>query len=293
MTGHSVRFHPGRRLVSDQLQQGERQKLGQDLKLRILSMLVMLPVALGVVYLGGWPFALTVGLAGAIMLLELFRLVDIENWIVAGIATAWVLAMGLYQMLMGSPEIALIVVGGGAVLAGLLAAGDFKVRLRAVGCFGYIALPCLLLVLLRDDQFAGFETLLWLFLAVWAMDIGAYISGRAIGGPKLWPAVSPNKTWSGFLGGVLLAGVTGLVFAAVIGSGGLLVVGLLAAIVAAWSQLGDLAESAIKRKFGVKDTSPLIPGHGGLLDRLDSTLFGAVAVVMIVIVRDGPVVPWS
>lgn len=270
--------------------------MARDLRLRILSILVLVPFAGAVVYFGGWVFAAAVALAGAIMLGEIFRLVDVKNWVLTSVATAWLLAMAIYLALAGSIQLALGVSGAGAALAAGLASSDtdpMKTRLWAFCSFAYISVPCVLLVLLRDARFGGLETVAWLFLAVWAMDIGAYVAGRTIGGPKLWPAVSPNKTWAGFVGGVLLAGVAGGVIGVIFGSAGIVALVALAALVAAWSQLGDLAESAVKRKFGAKDTSPLIPGHGGLLDRLDSTLFGAVAAVAIVILKEGPVVPWA
>ncbi len=292
MTGHSGRFPNIRHLASDELSEG-RGHLGQDLRLRILSILVLGPVALVLLYLGSWPFALLVGVSGVIMLWELFKLIEVREWRLTSIASGCVLALAVFFMLEGATGPALFSVAGGAVLSAILAAGNVQSRLWAFAGYLYVGLPCLALIVLRDEQVAGFLTVLWLFLAVWSMDIGAYIVGRTVGGPKLWPAVSPNKTWSGLIGGIFLAAVMGLGFGVISKTGGLLMLSALAAIVAIWSQFGDLAESALKRKFGAKDTSPLIPGHGGLLDRLDSTLFATLAVWLIVVVKRGPVIPWS
>jgi phosphatidate cytidylyltransferase len=147
--------------------------------------------------------------------------------------------------------------------AGMIYAGVFLVSLLS----------------LRNDPRFGLVALIWLFALIWTADIVAYFTGRAFGGPKLWPSVSPNKTWSGALGGTiggLVAGAATLA-AAGISLRPLHAVVMLAVVIAA--QLGDLMESAIKRRFGVKDSSQLIPGHGGLMDRCDS-LAAAAAVAL-------------
>jgi phosphatidate cytidylyltransferase len=129
--------------------------------------------------------------------------------------------------------------------------------------------------------------MLFLFAIVWVTDIAAYFVGRAFGGPKLWSAVSPKKTWSGAVGGTLGGVAAGLVVAKVAGLvvAPMLVIVALALSIAA--QLGDLLESAIKRHFGAKDASQLIPGHGGLMDRLDGFLTAAAAAVMVGLLRGG------
>jgi phosphatidate cytidylyltransferase len=141
--------------------------------------------------------------------------------------------------------------------------------------------------LLRRDPQWGFIGLLFLFATVWATDIFAFLCGRAVGGPLLWPSVSPNKTWAGAIGGlaggiaaaVAVAYASGVRFAAAAG-----LMGLLLSILA---QAGDLFESAVKRRFGAKDASRLIPGHGGLMDRLDGFLVAAFAALLIGIARQG------
>jgi len=134
----------------------------------------------------------------------------------------------------------------------------------------YVTLPLLLLRWLRGDDAEGRLLVLWLLLVVWATDTGAYAAGKAIGGPKLAPRLSPRKTWAGLAGGVVAAAATAAMLASWTGLGPALPLALLGALLALVGQAGDLLESGIKRHFGVKDSSGLIPGHGGLLDRVDA-----------------------
>jgi phosphatidate cytidylyltransferase len=138
----------------------------------------------------------------------------------------------------------------------------------------------------------GAATILWLLAVVWAADIGAYFTGRAIGGPKLAPAISPGKTWSGFAGGMVLAVLVG-------GGGGWLKAGdvslpavAVAAVVAVASVAGDLLESWVKRRFGAKDSGTIMPGHGGVLDRIDGLLTALPILAMIAAVVVGDPVTW-
>ena len=141
----------------------------------------------------------------------------------------------------------------------------------------YIGVAFLCMIELRHDNEAGRANVLLLLLVVWASDIGAYAAGRAVGGPLLWPQVSPAKTWSGAAGGLALAMLVAAFVAPLLAPGGALRAAAVAAVLAVATQAGDLLESAIKRHFKVKDTSSLIPGHGGLLDRLDGLLAAAPA----------------
>jgi phosphatidate cytidylyltransferase len=143
------------------------------------------------------------------------------------------------------------------------------------------------LIWLRNDAPAGRDLMLWLVVLVWAVDIGAYVAGRLIGGPRLAPGVSPNKTWAGLAGGVGLAAATSAGFAGANGHSHLLSPAALGALLGCTAQAGDLAESWVKRRFGVKDTSGLIPGHGGLLDRVDGLLIVALVVALISAADEG------
>ena len=144
----------------------------------------------------------------------------------------------------------------------------------------YIALPVGALIWLRGADQNGLFMILWLFCVVWSADSGAYFFGRAIGGPKFAPKISPKKTWAGFLGGILTAAILAGGFAHLL-DGNMLRSAVFGLVVAVISQLGDLLESALKRHFDVKDSSNLIPGHGGLLDRVDGLTAGAVALAAI------------
>jgi phosphatidate cytidylyltransferase len=150
----------------------------------------------------------------------------------------------------------------------------------------YAAIVFMAPVLLRADVNNGFVALVFLFAIVWMTDIMGYVVGRALGGPKLWPAVSPNKTRSGAIGGMAGALAAGIVIAAAL-SLALLPIAILSVILSMMAQAGDLFESAIKRRFGAKDTSHLIPGHGGLMDRLDGFITAALVAALIGIVRGG------
>jgi len=145
----------------------------------------------------------------------------------------------------------------------------------------YILLPCLALLHLRALPEIGMQSIFWLLAVVWASDTGGYVFGRAFGGPKLAPAISPNKTWSGLFGAVLLAGVAGLLTALALGKDTIVPLAAWSAAIGAVSQAGDLLESWVKRYFGVKDTGTIIPGHGGLLDRVDGLLAAAMAVALL------------
>jgi phosphatidate cytidylyltransferase len=150
----------------------------------------------------------------------------------------------------------------------------------------YAAIVFMAPVLLRADVSNGFVALVFLFAIVWMTDIMGYVVGRAVGGPKLWPAVSPNKTRSGAIGGMAGALAAGIVIATSL-SLAVLPIAILSVILSMMAQAGDLFESAIKRRFGAKDTSHLIPGHGGLMDRLDGFITAALVAAMIGIVRGG------
>jgi phosphatidate cytidylyltransferase len=145
--------------------------------------------------------------------------------------------------------------------------------------------------MLRNDLSLGLAAVLWLFAVVWAEDTGAYFAGRLIGGPKLAPRVSPNKTWSGAAGGVIAGVVAGSAVVVLAGITWRPTHAAIALLVAVAAQLGDLLESGIKRRFGVKDASALIPGHGGLMDRVDGLLVAAAVAVAIGIARAGASAP--
>lgn len=155
----------------------------------------------------------------------------------------------------------------------------------------YIAIPTAAMIWLRGDDIPGMTTIIWLFLVVWGADTGAYLTGRAIGGPKLAPSISPKKTWAGFIGGISIASLISVCFHLYM-PGDILNLAVIGFLVALASQLGDLLESMAKRHFDVKDSSNLIPGHGGVLDRVDGLVIGAVALATILLIFGQEVLPW-
>jgi len=240
---------------------------------RVASAVVLVPAALGVIWTGGYLFASVVTVAAAAMGWEWANLTRCGGTAATIIALANAAACG--ALALGFPVVAFVAVGSGAVLTSI-AAREANAAWASLGVV-IIALPCLAVLWLAGAF--GRVGLLWLFLTVWATDTGAFVAGRSIGGRRLAPALSPNKTWAGFFGGLAAAALVGWAFARLAGVSAALVPASIALSVAA--QLGDLAESAAKRRFGVKDSGHLIPGHGGLLDRLDGML-GASALAWLV-----------
>jgi phosphatidate cytidylyltransferase len=264
---------------------------GRNLTLRVASAVVLVPVALLFAYVGGWPFLILCALCASGILWEWARLVtdgSDPRILVPGWAA---LLAALVSTGTNRPGLAIAAVVIGAVFAGMAEATRSSARPGwAAGGVIYAGVAFLGPALLRRDGELGLPAFLFLAVTVWMTDIVAYLVGRAIGGPLLWPQVSPKKTWSGALGGLAGGVVGGTLVAYASGVGG-----LGAAIVAlglsALSQAGDLFESAVKRRFGAKDTGRLIPGHGGLMDRLDSFVVAALAAVVIGILHEGTHAP--
>lgn len=247
---------------------------------RVLSGVVLVAIALGDLWLGGWLFAGLVILAVALMADEWAKLaVGLDGWPQQWVRVSAILfpVLAIIEVMQGRPDLALVVLAGGVVVASGAAAlaGRGGADSAALGVV-YLGLPALSLIWLRNEPGGSTLTVLWLLLVVWTTDIGAYFVGRAIGGPKLAPSISPGKTWAGLLGGMGLAAAVGA-FVSHVG-GGVPWLGFLAgAGLAVIAQIGDLFESHLKRRAGTKDSGILIPGHGGVLDRLDGLLFAAPA----------------
>ena len=261
---------------------------GQTLCRRLLSAALLLPVALGAVWLGGPYWVGLVFLFAIAMAWEwsricapsergpVGRLLGIRP---AGLASILVVAAASVAAALDRYVPALVLLGlgaGGAAAIGALARGG-QARWHGLGVL-YVGLPCIAIISLRAQHGAGLATLLWLLALVMAVDTGAFAAGRIIGGPKLAPRVSPGKTWAGLGGGVVAAMLIGWIAVLWLGLPRWLPLILVSGILALVEQAGDLAESAFKRRFGVKDSSQLIPGHGGVLDRVDGLLAVALAV---------------
>jgi len=256
----------------------------QPLTIRILSALVLAPVALALVYLGGVAFALLVGLAAALMAIEWSRLCQDTGGLVLEIATVLAVVGAVAAAALGATVIALVATPLGAAAVLMLAATrGGRPWWAAIGVI-YVALPSIALIWLRALPEIGLGIVIWLFVAVWATDSLAYFTGRGLGGPKLAPRISPNKTWSGLAGGMLGAALAGGALAAAFDLGPPLPMAGAGALVALIAQAGDLWESAVKRRFSVKDSGRLIPGHGGVLDRLDGMMSAAPALAAAMVI---------
>ncbi len=254
-----------------------------ELGLRIISGIVLAAVALGVTWLGGPVFAAFWLAAGIAIAFEWIGMTRAEPRAILSALCAAGLAglLVAYKLDAGwSSELAILILSLGGIV---LVAESRRDRGWAVPGFLYAALVALVPVVVRDRPDLGALAILWIFGVVWTTDIAAYFTGRALGGPKLAPRVSPKKTWSGFLGGLAAATIVGTL---VVHLGrrfdsdpavGLVLVALASALASVASQIGDLGESALKRRFGAKDSGHLIPGHGGVMDRLDG--FAAVALL--------------
>ena len=274
-------------------------KLGRanNLALRVASAAVLGPLVLVFAYYGGWPFFLLCAAAAAGILWEWTRLV-------ADSADARILLPGFAALLFalvltGIDEpggAAAMIVIGAALAAAMMAAWPRRYPARNPLVWGscgivYAGIVFLGPALMRRDAAWGFVAVLFVALTVWATDIFAYAVGRAFGGPLLWPRVSPNKTWAGAIGGVVGGVAAGTLVAYASGVDKLVTVGIVALLLSVLTQAGDLFESAVKRRFGAKDAGSLIPGHGGLMDRLDGFLFAAFVALLIGILRQGPDAP--
>lgn len=246
-----------------------------ELAARTVSGLLLAAAVFAMAYLGPAPFAVLLFVIAAIMSWEWGHIVRQEQ--ASAVLAVHVLSVLGASVLTfnGSALLAAGVLILGASVAGLMAFGASHARLSAIGVL-YTGLPAIALGWLRSDPSLGFLAVLLVALTVIATDTAAYFSGRTIGGPKLWPQVSPNKTWSGLAGGVTAAALTGVLFPVVSGSGSSTWLGILGLFLGLVSQAGDLAESALKRRFSVKDASILIPGHGGFMDRMDGLVFASV-----------------
>ncbi len=253
---------------------------------RLISALVMIPPVLAAIFYGFPAFDLLMGLVFIVLAYEWIGLCNalIKSWDKVFFYVFGVSALTLVSLVDVSLGVWIVLGGGVLLIASHILFGktlrpsissDVKPFLHlpwlAFG-FYYFVFALVILILLRQEGTAGRNIILLLFLIAWATDTGAYAFGRLIGGPKLAPVLSPNKTWAGFIGGTFCAAAVGVSYAILSQNSAIFLITVSAAILGIVSQGGDLLESCIKRLFQVKDTSSLIPGHGGLLDRLDSLL---------------------
>jgi phosphatidate cytidylyltransferase len=250
-----------------------------DLALRVASALVLAPLALAAAYFGGWLFAVFWGIAALALLWEWTALVTGPGSRLTFLAGAAALAGAIVIVERGRPGAAILIVVLGAIAAAVFAPSEKRIWVS--GGVGYAGAMLIAPVVLRYDSELGFVVIVFLFAIVWATDIIGYFAGRWIGGPKLAPQISPKKTWSGAIAGTLGAVIVGMMVAYGAGIAGLGVIAIVALALSIVSQVGDLFESWVKRRFGAKDASHLIPGHGGVMDRLDGFWTAAVVAALI------------
>ena len=255
----------------------------RNLLMRVVVALVLAPLAIAIAYAGGFLWAGLVTLAAIGLYVEWLTIVGAAGEM--RVVASGVVALGLAGLCLATARIdaALVVLAIGLVAVALIT--PERRNWTAAGFF-YAAAAEFASVLVRLDSVKGFVALILVLLVVWVTDIGGYFAGRGIGGPKLWPRVSPKKTWAGAVGGFVASLVVAFGFAAFdLGkTGPLLMLGAMLSVV---SQTGDLFESAVKRRFGVKDSSHIIPGHGGLLDRLDGFVAAVVVAAIFGFLRGG------
>jgi phosphatidate cytidylyltransferase len=254
-----------------------------DLATRAIAGVVMIAVAVAALYAGGRPFWLLATAAALLMMAEWAGLMRLPRAriLLSVLVTAVVMllagsAFGLFSFVVTPThapwEIAAWALAGGAALA--VAGRSARLGIGLI----YVAWPAIALLFLRVQP-QGLGLALWTLVVVWSTDIGAYFAGRGIGGPKLSPSISPNKTWAGLGGGVVAALIAGYVLATMLSLPAALL--WLGAPMAVLAQIGDLFESWLKRRAGVKDSGRILPGHGGVLDRLDGLVPVAVAIALL------------
>ena len=260
----------------------------QNFLRRTASTLVLAPLAIASAFVGGWIFAAVCTFTAALVLWEWATLVTgaTDPRILAPGPPALCAAAVLAQL--DAPGLAIAAIGLGGLGAAAATAGlphggrrSAAAVMWAVAGVVYAGVILISPIVLRRDPKLGFAALAFLFATVWANDIFAYLTGRRLGGPLLAPRLSPKKTWSGAVGGLAGGVVAGVLVAYASAGTHPVAAGILALILSIAAQGGDLLESSVKRRFGAKDTSTLIPGHGGVMDRVDGVLVAALVAVVI------------
>ncbi len=255
-----------------------------NLLTRILSALIMLPIAIYIILNGGLALVVLLNIISVLILYEWNGICEKKPFSLLFVFQALCASLMIWLQYVNSPY--LIVTSyvslSAVVVISLISRSNFRWALLG---YLYAIIPTLSFLLILKNS--GGVVILWVMIVIWSMDTGAYFAGKNIGGPKMAPKISPNKTWSGLIGGTITAVIFGGLYAYFQKGANIVlfenatILLLLSGFLAVVSQVGDLAESAIKRKFNVKDSGAIIPGHGGIMDRVDGVLFVAPAVVFI------------
>ena len=266
----------------------ERAKQWGDLRKRVLSAALLAPAALACIWLGADAWTALMAVAAGGLAYEWVALCGGRPGRMPGLGVPFVVLLAGLVAVLDRERWALVVLAAGALLVGWISGR----RAMAAGVL-YVGLAGVALIWLRGDGAAGRANVLFLVVVVWASDVGAYAAGRWLGGRKLAPAISPGKTWSGAVGGLLAAMLVGEAAARLLAVGPAGRAAVVAGLLGVSAQAGDLLESAVKRHFGVKDSGRLIPGHGGLLDRLDGLLTAAPTAAALALVLGRGVALWQ
>ncbi len=258
-----------------------------DLRKRVLSAVLLAPTALACIWFGADAWTALMAVAAGGLAWEWVSLCNERPWRMPGLAVPVAVLLAGLVAVWDRERWAIVVLAAGTATVWLLSR-------RSALAFGvvYVGLASVALIWLRGDGATGRANVLFLVVVVWASDVGAYVAGRLLGGPKLAPAISPGKTWAGAAGGLLAAMLVGEAAGYALGATVHGRAALVAGLLGLAAQGGDLLESAIKRRFGVKDSGRLIPGHGGVLDRLDGLLTAAPAAAVLALALGRGVVLW-
>ncbi|HET7849943.1 MAG TPA: phosphatidate cytidylyltransferase [Pseudolabrys sp.] len=260
-----------------------------NLFVRIASALILAPLALAAAYFGGIAFLVFWCIAALAVLWEWLALVTGAANVLTFLVGAAAIAVSALMTAREHPVTAMLIVALGALAAAIFAQQER--RTAVAGGIAYAGVMLLAPVLLRADERSGFDAIIFLFAVVWTTDVFGYFFGRTVGGPRLAPAISPKKTWSGAVAGLIGAALAGIAIGRYAIGTNWFPTGFTAILLSVAAQAGDLLESGLKRRFGVKDTSQLIPGHGGVMDRLDGFWAAALLSVIIGLLRGGFAAP--
>lgn len=260
--------------------------MNDELKKRVVSALLLAPLGLSVAFFGGW-FAVLITTFVAMLILSEWNDVTSDGrakgWLAFEIAVA---AFTAFALIARWELMALLGLAAVACLTVFLALRRSPAAWATGGLIYALSLPVAIVILLNSTRL-GFEAAVFICFVIWTTDVFAYFAGKAIGGPKLWPAISPKKTWAGFVGGLAGGVVAGGVMSIILGLVWSLPVALLAFALSLAGHGGDLYESWVKRHFHKKDSGQLIPGHGGIMDRMDGLLAAFVAAMVFGVARGG------
>jgi phosphatidate cytidylyltransferase len=252
-----------------------------NLQLRVISAVILAIATLGLTFIGGLPFRLLASGIAAAIFYEWAAMCRTADNRTHQLIVAAMLAGVIFVTVSGQSATTVLVVLAITLAAAAAHAAASGQGAWTVAGFAYAALSGISLSLIRNGDQSGLLAILFLFAVVWATDILAYFVGRAVGGPKLAPAISPGKTWSGAIGGAAGGVAAGILLAALSGAGVSFATIATALILSVVSQAGDLLESWVKRRKGVKDSGSIIPGHGGVMDRVDGLVAAAFALYAI------------